>query len=296
MLRSLIFLFIGVVACSTSAIQLRACSLSPDLISTVRLLLGATILAPLYFRDRKRYPRRPGQKGIVKSLIPALALAFHFLLWAWGAQITPAAQATLLVNLSPVALPFFLLFLTGERITRKEILATGLTFMGLVIISSSDLLSGGTNFMGDAICFGAMLLFTWYLALGRQNRNIPSVWLYVVPLYFKAGLFCLIISLPRMNSLVSAPLTDWLLLAGVAIIPTAIGHTLLNLAIRHLRGQIVSLANTGQFIFTGILAWLIFSEIPQASFYPAALLVSVGISLAIIAGPMPNPIDESNAS
>ena len=53
-------------------------------------------------------------------------LAAHFITWAYGARMTLTAQASLIVNLAPVAIPFFLHWLLRERINCREILGTGL--------------------------------------------------------------------------------------------------------------------------------------------------------------------------
>ena len=117
-----------------------------------------------------------------------------------------------------------------------------------------------------------MLLFALYLSLGRRNRDIPSIWLYVVPLYAMAGLVCLVAGAPRLPS-VSPSLREWLLLLALAVVPTILGHSLLNGAMKHFRGNVVSVCNVGQFFFAGVIAWVVFGELPKPVFWPAALLV-----------------------
>ena len=134
-----------------------------------------------------------------------------------------------------------------------------------------------------------MLLVAWYLALGRRNRDFPSLWLYVVPVYALAGGICLLAALPWLHTFALGSAREWALMAGMACIPTIIGHSLLNQAMRHFRGQIVSLANVGQFVFAGILAWFLFSESPSITFYFASLLVVAGIALVVFAAPAPPP-------
>ena len=99
-----------------------------------------------------------------------------------------------------------------------------------------------------------MLLFALYLSLGRRNRDIPSIWLYVVPLYAMAGLVCLVAGAPRLATVLAFPLREWLLLLALAVVPTILGHSLLNGAMKHFRGNVVSVCNVGQFVFAGVLA------------------------------------------
>ncbi|HEY5550354.1 MAG TPA: hypothetical protein VIK52_00595 [Opitutaceae bacterium] len=82
-----------------------------------------------------------------------------------------------------------------------------------------------------------MLLFALYIAFGRRNRDFPTVWLYVVPVYPTAGRICLAASVPWLSSFDAGSGREWLMIAGLAAVPTVIGHTLLNNAVRHLRAN-----------------------------------------------------------
>jgi drug/metabolite transporter (DMT)-like permease len=132
-----------------------------------------------------------------------------------------------------------------------------------------------------------MLLFAHYLAQGRVNRDFPDIWLYLVPLYAMAGVLCFGISLLVANPLEAHAPRDWLLSLGLAVIPTIMGHSILNLSMKHLRGQIVSVFNLCQFIFVGVLAFLLLDEVPQTLFYVASCLVVGGALLVIRASAGP---------
>lgn len=282
-------LLLGIFACSTAAILIKASDTHPVVLAAIRLLLAAALLSPLFLIERNRHQGAYTRDHLRRSLLPALVLALHFISWAYGARLTLSAQATLIVNLAPVAIPFFLHGLAGERINRIEIIGTIVALAGLGVLSLRDALADGGSLLGNAICFGSMLLFAWYLALGRRNRDFPSLWLYVVPVYALAGGTCLLAALPWLHTFAIGSAREWALMAGMACIPTIIGHSLLNQAMRHFRGQIVSLANVGQFVFAGILAWFLFGESPAATFYFASLLVVAGIALVVFAAPTPPP-------
>ena len=282
MLRAIILLTLGVVACASAATMLKACTVPAELTSAVRMLVASLVLLPAFLLARRRHGALHFTAGHARrTWLPAFALAIHMMLWAYGAHITLTAQATLIVNLVPVALPFFLFFMMREKINRGEIIATLLTLVGLVLLVGKDAISGTGNVLGNLACLVSMFFLTWYLALARKNRDFISIWLYLVPVYFRAGLICLLVSTPRLIQIQEISPENWMLLFLLAIIPTVFGHSLINFSMRNLRGQLVSLANCSQFIFAGIMAWLFFSEMPPPVFYVAALLVVCGIVLAI---------------
>jgi len=132
-----------------------------------------------------------------------------------GVRMTALAQASLIVNLVPIAMPFFLLWLASERINRAEVAGTALAIAGVLVLSIRDARAGGGSLAGDALCFFSMILFALYLSLGRRNRDLRSIWLYVVPVYAQAGLICLLIALPRIHGFAWGSAREWAIMVAL---------------------------------------------------------------------------------
>jgi drug/metabolite transporter (DMT)-like permease len=280
-----LLLFLGVIACSTSAVFIRESATDPLVLSAFRLVIGFLLLTPVLLAQLRRHGASFTRAHLSRTHAPALVLAAHLILWTLGARMTVVAQATLIVNLVPIALPFFLLWLAKERINAAEVAGTALAVAGLFILSVKDALKGGGNLAGDAICFASMILFGLYLALGRRNRDFPSIWLYVIPVYGQAALICLLVALPRIGTFEYGSAREWGLMIGLGAIPTVCGHSLLNAAMRRIRGQIVSLCNVSQFVFAGFMGYLLFGEIPRGLFYLASAIVVAGVAVVVFAMP-----------
>lgn len=283
-MRAALWLFLGVFACSTSVILIKKSALDPAWLSALRLLLAALLLFPLFLRARARHRGEWAPSDALRSLPPALALAAHFVTWVVGARATLAANASLIVNMVPLAMPFLLAALAHERIRRAELVGTALGLGGVVVLTASELRSGGAHLTGDLTCFVSMLFFALYLALGRRNRHLPSIWLYVAPLYAAAGALCLLVAALRGGP-AALDAREVLLVLGLAVVPTIVGHSLLNLSLRRLPGATVSVCNLAQFLFAGVLAWVLFGELPRPAFWPASLLIIAGAVIALRARP-----------
>lgn len=276
-----IWLVFGVACGATAVIMIKASDEHPFLVASYRLLIAAIILFPYFLRDLHNYQGEYGWKQVGWSAIPAVALAVHFMSWVVGARMTPVANASLVANLTPVAMPFFVWIFFRERINRQEIFGTFLTLCGLLVLTGSHLGISETGFKGDLICFGSMLAFACYLALGRKNSNRLSLWLYMVPLYFIAGVICLICAIPFINPIKPYTLSNILYIVGLGIIPTVGGHTILNYSLKYFRGQVVSVTNLTQPIFAGFFGFLMFKEAPVSIFYPAAGLIIAGVLVVL---------------
>jgi drug/metabolite transporter (DMT)-like permease len=282
-LRTLLLLF-GIICMSTAIIMIKASTEQPLLVASYRLLIAAVVLSPLFFRDLRTFRASYGWKQLRGSLIPAVILAVNFTSWVIGARMTQVASASLISNLTPVAMPFFLWAFYKERITRNEVIGTIFTLTGLVVLSGSSLSLSQTNFIGDLVCLVSMLTFVGYLTLGRKNGSQMSLWLYMVPLYFFAGLLCLICALPFVNPIKTYSLPNILYMVGLGLVPTVFGHTILNYSMKFIRGQVVSVTNLSQPIFSSLLGFLIFGERPQPILYVSAVFILIGVLIVLFSG------------
>jgi len=285
MFPRILLLVLGVFACSTAVIMIRASQTHWAELSSYRLLVAAVALAPVYFRDLRRHRAAYTAGHLGGAILPGLLLGLHFFTWVVGARLTLAANASLIVNMVPIVMPFLLLAMVRERLTGGEIGGTALAIGGTALLTASDARLSGEYMQGDLMCFGSMVLYAAYLAFGRKNRHYPTVWLYLVPVYLVGGVFCLGVSLFLTSPLHAYPLRELLLILGLGLVPTVMGHSIVNYTMRHLRGQVVAIANLGQFIFAGAMDWALNGKVPSWALYISAAAVVGGAVLAIFRAP-----------
>lgn len=278
-------LIFGVFCCATSVIFIKISATDPVALSAYRLILGGLLLLPLALRHRHSSP--PFKRLLARTSPPALLLGIHFVSWIIGARLTPSANASLIVNMVPVVMPFLLLLVVRERVTRLEIIGTLVALMGVVILGYGDLSLSREHALGDLVCFLSMLFYAGYLIFARKNRDLPSIYVYAVPVYLLAGIFCL--ALAAIIELAGYPVrwmgpdsgTEWIAILGLALVPTLIGHSIINWALQHIRGQAVVVLNLAQFIFAGALGFVLLQEMPTTVFYLASLIVIAGALMVI---------------
>lgn len=273
-LRMFLLVF-AVVVCATASLMIRASETAPVLVAAYRLMLASLFLAPAYLRARRRHPSYPLASLCRQAAPAAVLLALHFWTWNIGVRMTAIVNASLIVNLVPVAMPFVIWFMLRERISRAEIIGTALALAGTVLLAAADYHLSLRNFLGDLVCLGSMIAFAIYLAWNRR-AHLPTIWLYVPLVYLFAGLLCLLAGLATAETILVTSRREALLLIGLAVVPTITGHTLLNVSMRTLPSQLVAISTLGQFIPAGIMAWFIFHEAPLRLFPVATTLVIAG--------------------
>jgi drug/metabolite transporter (DMT)-like permease len=279
----LLLLVFGVFVGSTSVIMIKASTINPLLQASYRLLGAVIVLAPFFFRELGSRGERLSLGLVAPSILPGVLLGLHFIAWIYGARLTLAGNSTVIVNMSPVIMPFFAYFLLGVRPGRREVLGTIIAGAGVAALAAADYRGDPGRFAGDLCCFVAMLLFTVYLALARRNNPTGRLWSYLVPLYLAGGLFCLLVAVALgVSPVADITWTDIAMTAALALGPTIMGHSIMNWAMMRFSPQVVSILNLGQFVFAGILGFALFGEVPRAIFYATSVLIVAGAVVAIL--------------
>ncbi len=263
----------GIVASASSAPMIKASEAPPLRLAAGRLLLAAVILAPLALSHARRNPAVSSRTWILAALVPGICLGLHFASWNIGIGLTPIADAALIGNLTPLAMPFLLALLVHERLTRRELVATLIAVLGLVLRdrAGSPSLSPGT-----VACLVAMVLYAIYLTFSRRHRGLPSVWPYLTAVYLIGGLLCTGLSLGLEP--IGAPETrEWIGIVALALFPTLVGHTAFNWAMRHVRGQAVALCGLVVSPLSAVIAWIVWRERPGPGWGTAFVCVAIGL-------------------
>lgn len=282
-MKNYLILFAGIVGAGSSVFFIKGSLLAPLSLSAARLLIAALLLTPFMLHALHRRGRKL-HRGDLKIAIPgAIALVAHYATWFFGVRETTASLSTLIVNLSPVMMPFLVYFMMGQRITRGEIVGSVVATLGVVLLAFSKDETGVNTTLGIVVCLVSMFLCVLYLAFGRRLGRGTNLFLYIVPLYWVAGVISLLLAIALREPLPELTTQQVLLAIGAAVVPTVIGHTALNHAMMHLPSQVVSIANLGQFlvVVAAILIWPSLGERPTWHLVPPASLVLGGAFIVI---------------
>lgn len=260
---------------------MRLSELPSSLLALYRLLFAIILLSPIFLIKWRQYRSAIAARHLLRCIIPGLLLAVHFMSWAWGARMTFVANATLIINLTPVVMPFLVHFLIRESVTRREAMGTAVALCGVLLLSLDTFRLDVRYFWGNVICFASMFTFAAYLAFGRVNRRFPSIWLYMIPVYSVAAVVCLISSLVFLDSIALRSWEEAGWMMAMAVLPTILGHITLNKSLQFFAAQTLAVVNLHQFVFAGLMAWALFRESPPAVYYLAVTLCITGAVIVV---------------
>lgn len=257
-----ILLFIAVLAISTTAVIVELTKAPAPIIATYRLFFTALLFLPLLLFNKSALEEMLSltTKQWLFGLLSGFFLAAHYLLWFESLRFTSVASSTVLVNLQPLFAFIGGYFLYGERLRGLAIAGGILSVLGSFVIGWADFQISGSAFFGDILALLGAATFTIYFFIGHSLRKslslIPYAFIgYATSSFFLFG-YCLILQYP----LTGYSSTDWFWFFFLALIPTFLGHSILNYMIKWLSTSMISMSIIMEPIFTMTLACFILGE------------------------------------
>lgn len=277
-------LFIAVLAVSWSSIFIRWCGdTSPIIISFYRMLWSA-LLFGIIVRVKSRSapffgPLEWKDRGLI--LLAGILLALHFVTWIFALQLTTIAHSLLILSSQPVFALILSPFILKERGGWRAVVAVLITITGVTLIVWQDFGFELEQVWGDLLSLASALFVTLYIFIARFLRGKIELLPYLMMVYGSAAVTLIVVSFFGDYPIIDYPFKIHLLMLLLALVPTGIGHSLLNWSARHIEVYKVNIASLGELVLASIMAFIFFGEKPYGIFYFGAGLILVGILLAI---------------
>lgn len=275
-------LIVGVIAVSASAIFVKFSDAPSGVIAFYRLLFSVLFMLPVFLMKYVKELALISGRDWLYAILAGVFLSFHFILWFESLNYTSVASSTVLVTLQPLFafVGTFLFF--KERFTLKAILCAVAAIVGSVIISWGDFQVSGTALFGDILALLACALVTAYLMFGQSVRKRISLVTYTFVVYSISSIVLLLYVFIVGESLYPYPKNEWLNFILLALIPTLLGHSLFNWAIKWISTSVISMAILFEPIGATILAYYLLSEKVLFTQVLGGSVVIVGISLFLL--------------
>jgi drug/metabolite transporter (DMT)-like permease len=209
-----------------------------------------------------------------------MLLGAHFGVWISSLYFTSTAASVALVATQPVFAAIFARAL-GDTIRPREMSGVVVAVLGCLALGGGDALAGSTDaLIGDLLAILGAATAAGYLLVGRRLRESLPLTPYLAMVNTVAAVVLLAAVL-----LVDAPFAGfaahvYLAMALVAIVPSLVGHTLLNWSVRRTPAHMVSLAILGEPIGASLMTWAAFDEVPPIHVVAGGAIVLLGIAVA----------------
>jgi len=270
-------LVIGMLAISTSAILIRLSNSDPLVIGSYRQTFATLLFVPFLIKDKgKEITSLPPQR-IAEMAIAGILLGGHFGFFISSVKATSIAASVLLGTCHIVYVAIIGRLFLGERLNKKAIMGTILALFGIIVLFWGDLVEDPGNFRGNILAFVSGILAGLYYLGGRKLRKDISLPLYALVVYFFSALTMWFVVIFQDLDYRHLPIEEFQLFILMALIPTLLGHTMQNWALGFLPAYVVSISLLSEPVGSGILGWIIFSEMPSLGVFIGGLIVLIGV-------------------
>ncbi|MGA8905371.1 MAG: DMT family transporter [Candidatus Bathyarchaeia archaeon] len=279
--RGIVILFVASFFFATAAIFIRfATEASAMSLSFFRLFIAALVMVLFGFASRNLHilPRR----DLVLVAISGAFLSLHFAAFIFAVKETTIANATFLVNTSPVMLAVLSPIIIRERTTSKEIVSVLVATFGVILVANA-----GNGFRAFGLADLSALLAAFFVAqysiVGRYLRTSGvSTSCYTSYVYSAAALVALLmVGALGEHTFRSYDTQNIVAILGLALLPTAVGHSLYNHSLGSVKTVTANLFPLMEPILASLFAIPLFHEVPnpiQIAGYALILLAVIFVA------------------
>lgn len=276
----LVALTVAILAVSTSAPLVHWAKPAPALtVAATRICLAAVLLAIASGRDI-RVLRRLTRRQVGAVLGAGALLAAHFAVWISSLYLTSTAASVALVATQPVFAAAIAWFALGDRVRRREMLGIGIAAVGCALLAGGDW--GDGALLGDGLAMLGALTAAAYLVVGRGVRESLPLFPYLAAVNGVAGALLAVTAVIAGAPFAGFPADTYVAMALCALVPSLVGHTLLNHCVRRVPVHLVSLGILGEPIGAALLAMAFFGEVPPSTAVIGGAVIIAGIAVGFV--------------
>ena len=277
--RLALVLVAAVAAISFAAIFTRLAEAPGVVVAFWRMAFSIVLVAPFTIRGLRRTP--PTARSLRPALWAGLLLGVHFATWLSSLAYTTVAASVTLVTTVPLWVAL-IEWARGRRPRRGALVGLAIAIVGGAAIGLGDLRGGSAPLLGDLLALIGAVTVAGYMLLGRHAQHAGlSIGAYSGIAYAVAALVLLPLPLVFGAPYLAWPPATWLWIAAMALAPQLIGHTGLNWANRHLDPTLVATVTLLEPIGAGLLALVLFGEVPGTLVLAGAPVLLIGVALVV---------------
>jgi drug/metabolite transporter (DMT)-like permease len=266
---------------TASPLARMAVGISPVVVAMGRCAVASLAIAALRPAEVLRGVRGVSKGNRLSLTLAGLLLASHFALFLGGLASTSFPAAVTLISLEPLAVVVAARVAFGIAPSRAETIGVAAATAGALVVATGAG-TGEHRLLGDVMVLGAVALYGAYVMAARRLRDAMPVMPYAAAVYGVASIALAPPALLFGAGAGAAPLGSWAAVVALGLVPTLIGHTLVQAAARRVSPAIVALVSPGETVGSLALGAALLGAWPSPREAAGAALVLVGATLAIV--------------
>lgn len=239
-------------------------------IISFRFLIAFVI--SLIFLQKKIFPIKI--KEILYSLILSVLLFMVFITMTIGVKYTTATNASFLISLSVIFIPFFSWIFNKEKPKKSIFIVLIIALIGIMLLT----LDKNLEFhIGDILCLICSLLFSFHVLITeRFVKNNNPITLGVLQ-FGGVALLSFLVQYPIEKFTLTKNEKFWISLMILSVFCTALAYIIQTVSQKKLSSTLIGLILSLEPIFSGIFGYFILNEYLSPQQYIGAFLLLISI-------------------
>ena len=239
-------------------------------IISFRFLIAFVI--SLIFLQRKIFPIKI--KEILYSLILSILLFMVFITMTIGVKYTTATNASFLISLSVIFIPFFSWIFNKEKPKKSIFIVLIIALIGIMLLT----LDKNLEFhIGDILCLICSLLFSFHVLITeRFVKNNNPITLGVLQ-FGGVAILSFLVQYPIEKFTLPKNEKFWISLMILSVFCTALAYIIQTVSQKKLSSTLIGLILSLEPIFSGIFGYFILNEYLSPQQYMGAFLLLISI-------------------
>lgn len=269
----------GAALIGLAPIAIRVSEVGPHATNLWRFLFALPILAAWASLARPLPTTR--QVGLL--ILGGLLFGMEISLWAAALGLTTVANATLLVNLTPVFAAGLGWFMLKERLDGRVLAWGGVALAGATILALARAQAGvgpadaGRGWIGDGMALSGAILYAGYLMIVRGLGNSVSVGAVMLWATLAAAGVAAALAVGLGETMLPSTWTGWAMLIALGIVVHVGGQGLIAYGVGRLPLVVSTVLLWMQPLVGAALSWVMFGEELGPLAFLGAALVLAGI-------------------
>ena len=274
----MLLVVVGIIGCGLAGVFVKISTAPSSMTAAVRLLWTVLLLSPVTLGSKafRGELLAIGKKDALLSCLSGLFLAAHFVVWFESLRYTSVAISTTICCTEVVWVTLAFCFILKGSISRKALLAIGVTLLGNVLIAWADL-GTASGLLGDLMSLAAAVLLAAYTVIGRVVRMNVSTTVYTYICYSACAVALVITCLVQGLDFVSYGFSPYLAGLLLAVFSTILGHSIFNWCLKFFTPSFVSASKLCIPITSAVFAFFAFSEVPTVLQFVGCLVILGGM-------------------
>jgi drug/metabolite transporter (DMT)-like permease len=258
----------------------------PDLIATLRMVIGAIVFTPIVWSRYKHELRTLSQFNLMLAVSAGAMFGLNLIAMTTSLQHISVLINQVLVGTNPIWVAILEVSVLKSRLNRMIWLGILVAFIGGVIIAlatsgEASVVENGNSTLGVILALISAVAASLYLTIGRTIRKdisfVPYIWL----VYTSGSVVTLFVLAINHVSITGYDLWGYFWVLLLTLLAQIIGHGSLNYVLKFLPPTTLSVTGQSVPVLSAVWALLLFTEIPTIVQIIGGIVILAGVMLVI---------------